>query len=374
MEVRQHIWLYLLTSLLPYFYTNVMRILYVSGASAGHLAPLVAVERAVKAEHRDAESLFLCSDRSDDAAYLRHERVTFKQIPLPRRSAMMPWMMFKNYRMSGKILDEFKPDAVFSKGGAVSVPACYAAYRRKIPIVLHESDAVMGRANSLVAKWAKHVCLGFPLSDKNNSPSTFTGNPVRSSVITGNREEGLRITKLSGRRPVLMILGGSQGAEALNAAVRTHTDALLETCDIIHLTGKGKRGSHAREGYWSTEFAYEELPHLYALATLALCRAGAGTISELAANAIPAILVPIEGLANDHQVKNAEIAAGHGGCIVLKQEKLNEDLVRTMGSLITDHESLKKMSQKISTFQQSDAALRIAKILVKSIAREPLND
>ncbi len=170
------------------------------------------------------------------------------------------------------------------------------------------------------------------------------------------------------------MLGGSQGAEALNTAVRDQIDNILEHCDIIHLTGKGKKGATAQSGYWTAEFVHGELPHLYAAAAFALSRAGAGSISELAANGIPAILVPIEGLANDHQVKNARIAAEHGGCVLLPQAELGTGLVPIIDKFSNDPEIRAKMSQKIKTFQQPDASRRIAEILVQCIASGPKTD
>lgn len=358
-----------------------MRILYVSGGSAGHLAPLVAVERAVKQMDASAESLFLCSDRPDDATYLKKEGVTFQVLPRVRRSLSFPATFIKNFLMSANVIDTFKPDAVFSKGGAVSIPACIAAHRRGIPVVLHESDAVMGRANGFAARWADVVCEGFPSGQRLEAggsfsfepPATghrkiFTGNPIRPGVTQGSRAEGLKLTGLTGTKPVLLVLGGSQGAEALNLAVRTHIDSLLKIVDIVHLTGKGKSGAGKRDGYWSTEFAHEVLPHLYAIASLALSRAGAGSIGELAANGIPTMLVPIRGLANDHQVRNAEIAVAHGGCMLLEQSDLNAQLERIVVELTTNERTLTEMSTKIRTFQQPDASRRIAEILAQCIA------
>lgn len=369
-------------TILHFRYHPLVRILYVSGGSAGHLAPLVAVERAIKQLDKEAAHLFLCSDRPEDSSYLRHEHVTFRAIPRPRRSLSMPLTFVRNYFASKKAIREFKPDVVFSKGGAVSVPACLAAKHLKIPIVIHESDAVMGRANALIAKWATKVCLGFPIQTRKPAGRqagsqtrkrvniTVTGNPVRPEIIDGKRTEGLRITGLSGKRPIMMILGGSQGAEALNAAVRTNIDALLKICDIIHLTGKGKSGATKRAGYWSAEFAYGELPHLYAIATVALSRAGAGSISELAANGIPTILVPIRGLAHDHQMRNATTAQENGKCILLLQEYLPQQLVQTVAKLLSDTEQRTKISKTIRSLHHADASRLIAKIIAECVAKE----
>lgn len=356
-----------------------MRILYISGGSAGHLAPLVAVERALKSMHPEAQSLFACTDKPEDAAYLKSEGVTFRQLPLPTRSWSFPFKFIQNELISRALMLEFKPDVVFSKGGAVSVPACRAAKKLGIPVVLHESDAVMGRANGMVARWATKICMGFPANADavqtfRRNVSITTGNPIRPNITQGSRAEGLRITRLSGTRPIMFVLGGSQGAESLNAAVREQIDAMLEHCDVIHLSGKGKKGATPREGYWTAEFAHAEIAHLYAIASFALSRAGAGSISELAANGVPTILVPIEGLANDHQVKNAEIAAAHGGCVLLRQKNLMTELLPLVKKFADDSENRAAMSAKIRTFQQPDAARRIAEILVECIAQDGKTD
>ncbi len=346
------------------------RVLYVSGGSTGHLAPLVAVERAVKAMDKEAEHLFLCSEKPDDAAYLRHEHITFKQVPLIRQSLSMVGSLLKNYQISKEAITTFKPNVIFSKGGSVSIPTCYIAHAMNIPIVLHESDAVIGRANAFISKWANIICTGFPMpkSDVLSPKSIVTGNPIRPEVTQGKKEEGLKLTGLSGKRPIMLVWGGSQGAEALNEAVRSNINELLKVCDIIHLTGKGKKGASEREGYWSTEFAYAELPHLFAVSTFALSRAGAGTISELAANNIPAILVPIRGLANDHQFWNATTAQENGGCILLLQEHLKSDLVNTVQKLSSDTSERERISHTMKKLHQPDAARLIAENIMKCVA------
>src|SRR5665213_3460356 len=115
-----------------------MRILFVSGGSTGHLAPLVAVERAVKSIQPKTQTHFVCSMKREDAQYLTHEKVTFSQAPMPKKNFLFPVTYFKSRRAAKHILKTFRPDVIFSKGGAISVPLCRAAHRRHIPIVLHE--------------------------------------------------------------------------------------------------------------------------------------------------------------------------------------------------------------------------------------------
>ncbi len=369
-----------------------MRILYVSGGSAGHLAPLIAVERAMKEAHPKAESLFVCSQIDDDISFLKKEGVHFQPLPLPRHPLRHPIKLLQSIRSARAIIDTYQPDVIFSKGGIVSIPLCFVAHRKKIPIVLHESDAVMGRANRLVARWATRICTGFPVASsfqlsafrKNKDAArsqklearsfVVTGNPIRPSITNGSKAEGLRITKLSGKRPVLLVIGGSQGAQALNDAIYEYIDALLAHVDIVHVTGKGKGKMLDKSGYWSVEFAHEELPHLYAIATLALSRAGAGTIGELAANGIPSILVPIKGLANDHQVMNAKSTSNSGGCITMEQSTLQTQIVSSIVNLVEDQERLSTMSKKIRDIYHPEAARRIADIVAGCLAPAGSND
>ena len=342
-----------------------MRILFAGGGSIGHISPSIAVWRAVQELSPGAECHFLCSDRAEEAEFLKKEKLTFTQLSFRRIRLTRPHDPAVSFLKARMIIRRWKPDAVFIKGGAVSIPVALAARLAGIPIVLHESDAVSGRANRLMARWARTVCMGFPLHDT-NLETVFTGNPVRPEVTQGSEEEGFRITGLSGEKPILLVSGGSQGALALNEAVKRHLHALLKRVQIIHLTGKGKAGAGKHPGYFSTEFAQADLPHLYAITDIALGRAGAGTISEQAACGIPSLLVPLRGLAHDHQYWNAIDAEAGGGCVLLHQETLNDDLAAAVGALVDDPARLKKMNVMIRKLYVPDAANRIATLLLKT--------
>lgn len=364
-----------------------MRILYVSGSSAGHLAPLVAVQRAVSMQNPKAESLFVCSQVEDDAAFLQKEHVRYQALPLPRHPLRHPLRLLQSIRSAKAIIDTFQPDAIFSKGGIVSIPLCFVAHRKQIPIILHESDAVMGRANRVVARWATKICVGFPMKntsyedDKLRATSKveksrsyiITGNPLRPNITSGSKIEGLRITGFSGTRPILLVTGGSQGAQALNDAITNNIDALLAHVDIMHLTGRGKKTSINAVGYWQSEFVHDELSHLYAAADLALSRAGAGAISELSANAIATILVPIEGLANNHQFLNAITAQENGKCIILLQRELMKKLPNIISDLAKNSKEREQISQGMKNLTKADAAGHIAKIIFECVAQKRMN-
>ncbi|MDO8649679.1 MAG: UDP-N-acetylglucosamine--N-acetylmuramyl-(pentapeptide) pyrophosphoryl-undecaprenol N-acetylglucosamine transferase [Candidatus Peregrinibacteria bacterium] len=359
-----------------------MKILFCGGGSVGHLAPAIAVWRAVQRSDPSAEALFVPTEKDADAAYLIAEDVPYQALPALRSSWKLPWDFLRTYRRARKQLTTFAPNAVFSKGGALSIPICLAARRLHIPIVHHESDAVMGRASRIIARIASAVCLGFPPDEEalrggmREYAATwiYTGNPVRPQITNGDRREGLALTRFRGEKPVLIVIGGSQGAEAINTFIESSLTALLPLVDIIHLTGKGKTGAKGQHaGYWSQSFATNELPHLYAASTIALSRAGAGSISELAMNGIPTVLVPLRGLAQDHQFANAKRMERSGGCIILEQGSLTREFPQLLRSLLTHGEKLEAMSQRMRAAAAPDAAERLSEIVLRSAARRVTN-
>lgn len=342
-----------------------MRFLFVSGGSGGHLAPLLAVGEELLKLSPGAEILYCCADQESDRAFLAAHGVKYASLAWPRRALSSPGGMLRNLAQSRIAFEMSKPDAVFSKGGSVSLPSCMLAWTQKIPLVLHESDAVWGRANKLAMKFANKICLGFPREGSADPRAEVTGNPIRQSVTRGQQSKGLRIAGLDGNKPVLLIVGGSQGAQVLNEIVASRLDELLETCDIIHLTGKGKAVSARRPGYYATEFATDELPHLYAASTIALSRCGAGTIAELAACGIPMLLVPLRGVAQDHQQANALSAQKTGGCVVLDQETLADTLLPSLHASL-EPSMLAEAETRVRALHHPDAAARIAHIVLES--------
>jgi UDP-N-acetylglucosamine--N-acetylmuramyl-(pentapeptide) pyrophosphoryl-undecaprenol N-acetylglucosamine transferase len=265
---------------------------------------------------------------------------------------------------------------------------CLVARVLGIPIVLHESDAVMGRANQLIARWARVICLGFPLENydlqianceltesqsqivSRKSQIIFTGNPIRPEITKGSREEGLRMTGFSGKRPILLVIGGSQGAQAINESVWKLLPEILTTCDVVHITGKGKGhtrdlGLETSDHYFSLEFAHHQLPHLYAITDLALSRSGAGGISELAGNSITSILVPLRGLAQDHQWNNAESLRKRGGCVVIPQSELGEKLTETICDLVKHDKEREALATRLHELMGKGGAAQIVAIVEK---------
>jgi UDP-N-acetylglucosamine--N-acetylmuramyl-(pentapeptide) pyrophosphoryl-undecaprenol N-acetylglucosamine transferase len=311
------------------------------------------------------EALFACSRRAEDSGYLRAAGVEPHPLTAPKFGWRFPLGYLRSNREAKQLLRRFRPDTVFSKGGSVSVPLCMAAKRRGIPVILHESDAVMGRANRLLTRVAETVCLGLP-SAKREDEWIVTGNPVRPSVTQGMKDDGYALTGLTEGKPVLLITGGSQGSQAFNDWVVENLDELLGFTQVIHLTGSGKRGGEPRKGYCVVPFADSELKHFYAIADLAVSRGGSGNIAELAACGIPTIVVPLRGLAQDHQYFNAKAAAENGGCILMDQERIKGELVPLVRVTLEDSGSLQRMREQMKGLYHPDAAKRLAEIVRKA--------
>lgn len=332
------------------------RILFIGGGSIGHIAPCIAVWRAVQKMDNNSEVRFICSSRSEEADFLRTETIPFVAFPVRNPTPLHPIQFLKCLRLSMREIATFKPTVIFSKGNALSVPVALAALMKGVPVIVHESDAVSGRANRIVGLWAKKICVGFPgkTDEAKSGKILFTGNPVREEVTKGNRERGLSITGFSGAKPILLVMGGSQGSKALNEAVIQLLPELLKTMDVIHLTGAGKAGAAEQLGYWKREFVREELADLYACSSVALSRAGAGAIAELSACNIPMMLVPLRGVGHDHQRINAERMAERGLATHLPEERLRSELLST----------IQNAKSKAAARPTSNAAEIIAALLV----------
>ena len=353
------------------FPSNPVTILCVGGGSIGHVAPCVAVARALLSLDPPTQVHFACSEREEEWKFLEEEDLPLTTLPLPRWSLSLPLTLLRNALAARNLLRTIRPNAVFCKGGALSIPLVLQARRWGIPVILHDSDAVMGRASRFLAHWATTICLGMDSPESARSPkSLLTGNPVRPEILSGKRVEGLRIMGFSGVRPILLVTGGSQGAESINRTVVSLLPLLLPLCDVAHITGHGKTSATPQLGYWSAPLLHETYPHVIAAATLALSRGGANSINELSACGIPALLVPLEGLAQDHQRANALVAAESGGFIAIRQADLQRELIPTVRQLLEDPDTLNVMGQKARTICKQDAAEVLARIILKE-ARSP---
>ena len=357
-----------------------IRVLFVGGGSLGHLTPSLAVWEAIKKKESKAKCLFVCSSRLQDRKFLSINKIRKTPIYVPKISNLLGIILFPIFfplacAHSLVIILLFRPHVIFSKGGYVSVPVCIVGWLLMRPIVLHESDRVMGKANRSLIRFAKHLCIGTPqkeLADKDIMARTdviitATGNPIRERLLTGSKDGGRRVTGFSGKRPAVLVIGGSQGAQILNEAVWQDLEKLIDLCDVLHLTGSGKMKrevSHAH--YWQKESVYEDLENIYAFADIVISRAGAGAIAELSALGKASILVPLPEKVQKHQKENAHFLETAGSAIVLDQKSLAETLVPTVRSLIDDENKRISLGNRMKSISDPNSADRIANILLET--------
>ena len=283
-----------------------------------------------------------------------------------------PFRVIKGYSEARKYLKQLKQDVVFSKGGFVSVPVVRAAASLKIPCIIHESDMTPGLANKLCIPAADKICCNFPetLQMLPKEKAVLTGSPIREELSSGNKLAGLNMCGFTANKPVIMVIGGSQGAASVNQAVRAALPMLLEDFQIVHLCGKDKVDNLllTEKGYKQFEYLKSELKDIFAMADLVISRAGANAICELLALNKPNILIPLPSAkSRGDQLLNARSFEAQGFSIVINEDDLTENLlVEKVQELYCSRQSY------INAMKQSPQLDSISTImgLIKEIVKE----
>jgi UDP-N-acetylglucosamine--N-acetylmuramyl-(pentapeptide) pyrophosphoryl-undecaprenol N-acetylglucosamine transferase len=364
-----------------------LRIALTGGGTGGHVFPLAAVADALLALGKGEIALRYYGPRSD-----WNETLAARDIPVShiagaklRRYASIQNLIDipKFFFGLGEALLKlyfFMPDAVFSKGGPGALPTILAAAWYRIPVVVHESDAAPGLTNRIGAVLAKRVGVSFR-SAATHFPEKkifMAGNPVRAGIATAKLEKKAAKSQLGfdPEIPLLLALGGSQGAKALNDFVEGALPMLTAFTQVYHQAGKGNmvrvtdhmgappRGTGVR--YHAVEFVDEaEMAVALRAADLVLTRAGAGAIYECAAAGVPAILIPLARGASDHQRLNAAEYAASGAAFALEEDNLTLNLATgEIKKLLADGEKLKMMGERARAFFKPDAAEVIAREVI----------
>lgn len=313
------------------------KILLTGGGTAGHVTPNIALLPALR--DLNFEIKYMGSYDGIEKKLIEEQGVDYVGISSGKFRRYMsaknftdPFRVIKGYGEAKKFIKSYKPDIVFSKGGFVSVPVVLAAKKYKVPIIIHESDMTPGLANKISIPYATKVCHNFP-ETKNYLPegkSVLTGSPIRAELMTGNSEEGRKMCGFSNNKPVIMVVGGSLGAVAVNEAVRSCLDELLKKYQIVHLCGKGKVDENLNniDGYKQYEYIKEELKDIFAMSDIVISRAGANAICEIQALKKPSILIPLSAKASrGDQILNAKSFKNQGFSEVIEEEQLTKELL-----------------------------------------------
>lgn len=311
------------------------KIVLTGGGTAGHVTPNIALIPELKKAGYDVHYI---------GSYDGIEKKLIERLGIPYygissgklrryidiKNLSDPFKVIKGFAQARHLLGKIKPDVVFSKGGFVSVPVVVAAKTRKIPCIIHESDMTPGLANKICIPCATRVCTNFPETMKHipAQKAVLTGSPIREELFHGDKEKGLKFCGFDNSKPVILIIGGSLGAVAVNNAVRSILPTLLEKYQVIHLCGKGKTDESLlnTKGYVQYEYIQDELPDLMAAADLIISRAGANAICEILALRKPNILIPLSAEASrGDQILNAASFEKQGYSIVIQENEITDD-------------------------------------------------
>lgn len=308
------------------------RIVLTGGGTAGHVTPNIALLPSLK--EAGYEVFYIGSYEGIEKRLMADFGVEYYGISTGKfrryfdlKNFSDPFRVIKGYGEAKKILKQIKPDVVFSKGGFVSVPVVRAAADLKIPCVIHESDMSPGLANKLCVPVSTKVCCNFPetLSKVPAGKAVLTGSPIRVELSQGSKEAGLKLCGFDDSKPVVMVIGGSQGAQSVNEAVRESLDALLKDYQVVHICGKDKMDNLMLSvpGYKQFEYLKTDLKDVFAMADVVISRAGANAICELLALNKPNILIPLSAGSRGDQILNASSFEAQGFSIVIREEALD---------------------------------------------------
>ena len=326
-------------------------IVLTGGGTAGHVTPHLALIPKLKETGFDIHYI---GSAGIERELMENQPLTFHTVQSGKLRRYFDWKNLTDpFRVvwgaiqSIRLIGKIKPDVCFSKGGFVAVPVVIGCWVHRVPVLAHESDLTPGLANRISARFAKKVAATFPECAKALAPKgVLTGTPLRPELFLGEREKGLQLAGFQGSKPVLLMMGGSQGAQSLNKALREALPRILPHMDVLHLCGKGNLDESlmGTPGYFQTEFLSGSLPDALACADLVLSRAGANALCEFAALNKPMLLIPLPlSSSRGDQILNAKSYGGRGLANVLPQEDLTADtLVRELEKLAQDAPKLRE--------------------------------
>lgn len=372
-----------------------MRILFTGGGTGGHIFPIVAVKREIESIYSSKEEYyyfppefeFVGGGKIKEKETLEKEGLSIKRIISTK---WRRYFSFKNF------IDIFKfplsffqalfyawlfmPDVIFSKGGPGSLPVVIAGWLYQIPAVVHESDSIPSFVNKVSSPFSKIIGISFEES-KDYFPKRkvmTVGHPIRQKLLSGNKKRAKATFNLTGERKIILILGGSQGAQEINSVFVDAIYKYIEQYEIIHVCGpdnfkdmdlltKGVLRDPQRKFYHLYPYLDEEkLGDAYAIADAIISRAGAGMIFEIAAVQKPSVIIPLRLAAQNHQAKNAHYFSRRGCGTVIEETNVTPNFVFGRVSQIVEIESIiEQMKEACRKFAKVDAAKNIANTLLR---------
>lgn len=363
-----------------------MKVVLSGGGTAGHINPALALAEVLAEHGHDVH--FAGTPQGVEARLVKEAGIPFSAFEAAGFNRNHPasifkalWKIQKSTVAAKKWFRELKPDVVVCFGGYVCIPVGRAAESMGIPVVVHEQNSVMGMANKYLGKRARSVALtyevaGGPIADK--SKLVVTGNPVRRSVLTSDREESRAALGIPEDALMLLVFGGSLGARHVNTAVSALKDELLSVpgLHVMHVTGP-KELDRVKEQLALTEeealrwevLGYQDrMGEAMAACDMVVSRAGATSLAEISARRIPAILVPFPYATEDHQTTNARSYVASGAAwMVPDAEVEGPEFERMLLEMAKSAEVRAKMSEAAASFKTEDAAAKLAEVVESAV-------
>lgn len=316
------------------------KIVFTGGGTAGHVTPNIALMDSLKGS--DISFSYIGSKHSIESDLIQRQAIPFYSIPsgklrrqLTLKNLLTPLKVLAGIVCALAILMRLRPNVVFSKGGYVAFPVVFAAWCLRIPVIAHESDFSPGLANKMSFPFVKKICVTFEKGKdffQDQQKVEVTGTPIRAELLQGDPERARALCEFTDAKPVLLLIGGSQGSQFLNQTLRAELNPLLQQFNIIHLCGKGQVDlALAQPGYRQFEYLHGELADCLALADLVISRAGANTLYELLYLQKLALLVPLSRrVSRGDQLENAAYFNEQGYALTVEEEALTPDVMRGM--------------------------------------------
>jgi UDP-N-acetylglucosamine--N-acetylmuramyl-(pentapeptide) pyrophosphoryl-undecaprenol N-acetylglucosamine transferase len=359
------------------------KIIIAGGGTGGHIFPAIAIAGALQAQDPAIELLFVGAkgkmemEKVPQAGY----RIEGIDIAGLNRSSLLkniglPFKLIKSFFQVRTIIRSFRPDAVIGVGGYSSFPVLRYAQARGIPTFIHESNSFAGKSNILLGKKATRIFVASDGMDKffPAARTLVTGNPVRSSIVHSrlSRNEAIASFRLDPSKATVLSTGGSLGAKGINEAIAAHLEAFgQQDIQLIWQTGKPFAAQAAaliagHPGYWTNDFI-PQMEYAFAAADVVISRSGAMSIAELCVAGKPVVFVPFPFAAEDHQTANARHLVDKKAALMVKDSEAKERLIPTVISLVKDQDLQQQLRENIGRLAVTDAAVRIAKEILKEI-------
>ncbi len=358
-----------------------MKYLVTGGGTGGHIYPALAIAKEIKTRHKDAEILYVGTEKGLESELVPKEGIDFKTIRvkgMPRRinkeSLIAAKELLNGINDSRKIIKDFNPDIVIGTGGYVCGPVVYMGKRKKIPALIHEQNAFPGITNKILSRYVDKVAVTFDESKKYfKYPEKVinTGNPIRKEIFKVNIEESYKLMGINREKAFILSFGGSGGQKKLNDGMLEliKSASINKDIQIIHVTGKRlyeefmkeikSHGIKLNNEIRVLPYLYE-MPQAMNIASLVVTSAGAITLAEISSIGIPSILVPKAYTAENHQEFNARSFEEKGASIVILEKDLRDNILKDqVYSLINDKNKLNEMSKSSKRLGIRDAAEKI---------------